>query len=295
MPLNSQTIKDLLQKQGPLFPSEVASRLSSTSLITNALLDELSNQGEILKSPSIGSSALYYLQGQEERLREKLGAIKKSPSLSNYGKSSLPSRLSQEQVQKLIQEEAEYKLRRAQQKARIDAQLKYKSEGLPLLGSSSRGEIYQVRKSPQERISQITRPSFSDEELLLNPIAKTRVKRLVAYPKAQIKKDPLQDSRLLKNIISKIEERRIRVDLDSIIKKKGEWWFEAQAPGSLGTFKAVGIINLKNNISDTDLSRLFESAITKKTLHVLFYRGKLSKQAEIKYDDVKGLVRLFEL
>ena len=70
---NTETVINFLRKNGPSLPVEIGKTLGFNSLLTNAVLSDLIIRGQIKRSvKSIGSSFIYYLQGQEDAMRAKL-------------------------------------------------------------------------------------------------------------------------------------------------------------------------------------------------------------------------------
>ncbi len=66
-------IIDLLKSKGPLLPIEISKELRINFLFLNPFLSEFARQGKILRSyRKYGDSFIYYLPGQEEKVREML-------------------------------------------------------------------------------------------------------------------------------------------------------------------------------------------------------------------------------
>lgn len=58
---------------GPIVPSEITRKLETDSMIISALISELIKEGLVFYShKKIGSSPLYYVKGQESKMRERL-------------------------------------------------------------------------------------------------------------------------------------------------------------------------------------------------------------------------------
>lgn len=66
-------ILNLIKELGPIVPSEITSKLGEDSMIVSALISELIRNGKVKYShKKIGSSPLYYVEGQEDEVRKRL-------------------------------------------------------------------------------------------------------------------------------------------------------------------------------------------------------------------------------
>jgi len=66
-------IVGLIRSLGPIVPAEISSKLKVNSVIVSALLSELIREKVIKYShKKVGSSPLYYIAGQEDRVRKRL-------------------------------------------------------------------------------------------------------------------------------------------------------------------------------------------------------------------------------
>ena len=71
--MTKNQILDIVKKTGPVLPSQISAEIKTSILFASAMLSELVDKGEVQISVlKIGSSPLYYLRGQEEKLEEYL-------------------------------------------------------------------------------------------------------------------------------------------------------------------------------------------------------------------------------
>ena len=78
-----EKILNYISKNGPTLPVDIVKLTGGDSLISNAYLSELVSSKEILKSDElVGTANIYYLPGQEDKLKNKLSELidfKKTP------------------------------------------------------------------------------------------------------------------------------------------------------------------------------------------------------------------------
>src|SRR3989344_4641015 len=74
----------LVQKNGPVLPIKICNELKITTIFAGAILSDLIGSGKVkISSAKIGSSPIYYVQGQEEKL-EVLYSHLKEPEKKAY-------------------------------------------------------------------------------------------------------------------------------------------------------------------------------------------------------------------
>ena len=68
-----EKILNYISENGPTLPVDIVKLTGGDSLISNAYLSELVSSKEILKSDElVGTANIYYLPGQEDKLKNKL-------------------------------------------------------------------------------------------------------------------------------------------------------------------------------------------------------------------------------
>ena len=74
-----ERIIEEISKQGPLLPVEIASKTGLNSFLIKGYLEELVKEGKLrISKDKIGSDFIYYLEGQEEKLKQKYSESKDS-------------------------------------------------------------------------------------------------------------------------------------------------------------------------------------------------------------------------
>ena len=67
---NNQQVMNIIKTKGPILPLQLAKEIDTNSIIASAILSELISQKQVLIShANIGSSPLYYVSGQEQKLQ----------------------------------------------------------------------------------------------------------------------------------------------------------------------------------------------------------------------------------
>ena len=84
-----EEIIEYLSKNGPSLPLKIAKAVDMTNIFTTAILSELTNEKRVKTSNlKIGSSPLYLIPGQEDKL-EKYENELKGPKKEAYLKSKM--------------------------------------------------------------------------------------------------------------------------------------------------------------------------------------------------------------
>ncbi len=68
---NKEKVMQFISMRGPVLPVNVAKHIEQPLLISSAILSELVSSGKLkLSSLKVGSSPVYYVPGQEERVQQ---------------------------------------------------------------------------------------------------------------------------------------------------------------------------------------------------------------------------------
>jgi len=77
MIMNSEAILELIKQNGPSLPVEISNKFGLNSYVANAYLNEMVTKGVLKKSGErVGSNFLFYVEGQDKAMQDKLEKLK---------------------------------------------------------------------------------------------------------------------------------------------------------------------------------------------------------------------------
>lgn len=76
----SEHVYSLIKERGPILPVDIVKEIGGNTILTGALISDLVRRGKVsvTKNIRVGSSPLYYVPGQEERLEKYLHLLSES-------------------------------------------------------------------------------------------------------------------------------------------------------------------------------------------------------------------------
>ena len=291
----NQAILEIISRKGPVIPVQVSKEINDNIMMASARLSELLSSKKIkISSLKIGGSPLYYLPGQEEKLRNfanNLGGVdRKAYDL-----------LEQSKV-----------LRDAAMEPAIRVALRQiKDFAVPLQVSyQEKTEIfwkwYLIENKEVEIAIKDILDSISKSHEMLQPQAlqKTPEQTRLEKPKEEIKKPeettkkeiqktrkPTQKINFLNEINGFFSKAKINIIDTKEIKKNSEFDMLIELNTQLGNVKYFCKAKNKKNISEGDLSSALVSAQSKGLPLLFITNGKASKKSQEKLKtDFKNIV-----
>lgn len=277
-----EKIVDFIRENGPTLPVQIVSKTGGNSFVASAYLSDLVDKKEILQSEErVGSVPLYYLAGQEDLLKKKIGEL-------NAGVKTARSF-----QKKPVDETPELESKRKD----FDRRLKQIEEE-----ESRRQEV--KKKSALEKARELIKKTV---ELPKPKVEIPSPKIEVPKPKTEIPK-PIERPRVAKpKVVEKVEEvdelsfskraleflERLNVDVlqsDKLTDISGEC--VVQAPSSVGPLKFYVKIWGKKRLNKSDIAESYALALEKKMPVIILTNGTVAKTAKKYLKEVGGFVRV---
>ena len=316
----------LVQKNGPVLPIKICNELKITTIFAGAILSDLIGSGKVkISSAKIGSSPIYYVQGQEEKL-EVLYSHLKEPEKKAYD-------LLKEN--KILEDAALTPLQRVALREIKDfaiplnlttGQLFWKfhlinnSEAEALIKSYlSLPEIRKEEIRPaEEKTIEPKKEEFKQETPVQKEIEKK--KEVKEIKREELEKENIKEKKEIKEEQTKLEPglkgkkehkprketktkakkysvseianyldgREMKVLNEEVIKSS-EYNFNIQIKSQLGMLKYLLKFSSKKSVSDKDLILAQHEASAKKLPLIYLSPGKLSEKAK-KYSEANNIL-----
>jgi len=256
-----QAIIEFLRENGPSHPIQVNKVLGLDSFTASAILKEMLEEGLVKRSVKrVGGSPLYYLKGQEERMREmvlkSLNPIERKVVEEVRSKGFL--------FQEELSPQARYVINELRD---VLIPLKARVEGEERV-------LWKFYKVPNEEIERRLKRGEMKEEVV-------RERREVVK-KEEKRVDVEEKLREFGELIGKE------------VVKRGEIRYSLVTRGPLRQ-KYIVIFKKKSKISDVDLNNAYAESVRLKTPVILISKGKLTKKAKALLKEVRNLVHFIEL
>jgi hypothetical protein len=284
---NKEEILDLVKREGPVLPAQLAKEINTNILFASAILSELVDKKHlILTNVKKGGSPFYYIKGQENKLE----------ALSEF-LGSKPR-----EIFDLLKEKKVIRDKTAQPWQRV-ALREIKDFAIPLnVGVSGEYEIFwkyfladndETKLLIKENLG-ISNPEKEEEpkEKLVEETPPKEIKpEEIKEEKPKEIESPLVDGGggVFDSVDKYFEENKAYVISQDSVRKGKEVNFVIDVPTVLGKLRYFVKVRSKKSISDKDIQSAWDEG-NKKKLPVLFLTdGSLTKKAE-KYlnDNVSG-------
>lgn len=298
-----ERILNIIKERGPSFPVQIARTINVSPLFTSVFLSELVEDSKLrTSSMKIGSSSLYYIQGQEAQLenfiehlnqreKEAFFLIKSSLVLEDDKQTPIirvalraikdfasPFKITVQSADRIFwkyhllkDDEFDKKIKRildpfaAIMEDKPKEEIKEK-EAKPL------EKIEKDRETPVEPIIEVN--SESEEEPEIKP---AKSKKKVVSQFAEKVKDYLaaKDIEVLVSIIEKKKEFIAKIRTDTLFGKQ-EYYLIAKD---------------KKKITETDINLALQKAQSEKMLAILLCPGEIDKKAHPHLKEWRNLVK----
>src|SRR3989344_4034900 len=248
-----------VRSNGPVLPLQIAKHLSTNTIFAGAILSELISAKHIFVThATIGSSPLYYIKGQEEKL---------GPSLYNYLKQKEKQAYDKIKESKIIRESEAEPWQRV-------AMRDLKDFCFPLTVTID-----------QEKIEIFWKFYLVSEEEAKNLISSMLKKEEPIEPIKEIVKDKALEKDKFYNYIKEFcSKNNIRISEELVISKNKEFDFTAKIPSNIGLITYYIKAKNKKSINDGDISLAFSESQLRKLPCLFLTTGKLNKKASVILD-----------
>ncbi|MDD5182362.1 MAG: hypothetical protein PHC66_04305 [Candidatus Nanoarchaeia archaeon] len=288
-----EKIMQLVRMSGPTLPNVVAKQLNTEIYLASAILSGLVQNGHLkLSFRRIGSSPLYYVPGQENKVRERL-----HKELNELEKKAL-ERIRDLKVAFTEELYPQERFLVSELKDFVEA-LTINSDGQELKlwkhYSVSQDELNSIISSklhktePKQELTQLevqqtlqptAQQSQAVEEMKpLSIFSEPPKQETVEVPKPKrVRKEhaPKQDSEFERKVHEYLKEKKI--EIISTKGKKGETIHEASLPTALGSQNLLVKISGKANVAESDISTFYTECLHLKKPGIIFVSNELSKK-----------------
>ena len=286
-----ERIVEIVKRIGPVLPVQISKEIGMDILMASAHLAELTASKRLkISTIKVGSSPLYYLQGQEAMLQKYTGSM-------NDKEKKAYDLLNQEKV-----------LRDSEQQPVIRVALReIKDFALPLnVKYNDSSEIFwKWYLAPDEETEKLIKAKL---QILEKPIEKKieekkemkqeaaqkaekqkplkeTAEKLQKQPAEKIQKEKTKERKqkedsFFKDIIKFFEKNKINIVSSEVIKKNSEFDFIVEIPSVVGNLQYYCKAKNKKRISDSDLSNAYVKGQFKKLPVLVLSSGELSTKAQ---------------
>ena len=279
---------DYVRQNGPILPVQISKAIGTNILMASAILAELVSSKKVkLTHQNIGSSPLYYIEGQEFKLEELL--------LSKIdGKRKEAAQLLKEK--KVLQEsELEPSIRVAMK------EIKDFAIPLSVTFNNQKYIFWKWHLTNNEEVRLIINPIFKSKPTPeLKEQIKEKIEELETAKKEPEIKEPVKEVEteetqeiigFYREINNYFRENKVKILKEEIIKRDREFNFVITITSNLGELKYFVKVKNKKKISDADISLAYSQAQMENLPLLYLTNGDITKKAEkIIENNLKGVV-----
>ena len=273
-----EKILNYISENGPTLPVDIVKLTGGDSLISNAYLSELVSSKEILKSDElVGTANIYYLPGQEDKLKNKLSELidfKKTPK--NF------------QTKKVVETPELIKRREDFNKRLKLIEEREKKEKIVERPSSIIKKIIEIPKnSPKIEGKKI--PVTDSEKIIEKP--REIINKIVEKVKPKLNKTNYDDNKsLYHSAINFLENSNEIISKNMIDENSGTCVIRVKS--SVGPIKFyVNIIN-KKRLTKSDIAEKYAESIEKKMPVIIITNATIANTSKKYLKELGGLVRV---
>lgn len=273
-----EKILNYISENGPTLPVDIVKLTGGDSLISNAYLSELVSSKEILKSDElVGTANIYYLPGQEDKLKNKLSELidfKKTPK--NFQTKKVV------ETPDLIKRREEFNNRL---KLIEDREKKEKIIERPKNIIKKIVEI--PKKSPI--IEEKKLPITDSEKMIEKP--REIINKIVEKVKPKLNKTNYDDNKsLYHSAINFLENSNEIISKNMIDENSGTCVIRVKS--SVGPIKFyVNIIN-KKRLTKSDIAEKYAESIEKKMPVIIITNATIANTSKKYLKELGGFVRV---
>lgn len=273
-----EKILNYISENGPTLPVDIVKLTGGDSLISNAYLSELVSSKEILKSDElVGTANIYYLPGQEDKLKNKLSELidfKKTPK--NFQTKKVV------ETPDLIKRREEFNNRL---KLIEDREKKEKIIERPKNIIKKIVEI--PKKSPI--IEEKKLPLTDSEKMIEKP--REIINKIVEKVKPKLNKTNYDDNKsLYHSAINFLENSNEIISKNMIDENSGTCVIRVKS--SVGPIKFyVNIIN-KKRLTKSDIAEKYAESIEKKMPVIIITNATIANTSKKYLKELGGFVRV---
>lgn len=278
-----EKIIEIIKTNGPALPVTIAGKIQMSLLFTSAFLAELYQEKKIkMTSMRVGSSPVYYIEGQEEGL-EKYSTYLKSKEKEAY-ELLKKNRFLEDAKQEPAIRVALRAIKDFAMPAKENQTWKYYLE---------KEENYNSKEETQEKKEEIKNEEKINE--VENEKQKENLEKNIKeeIKESQIEKKIEEKNNFEKDFISicekEIENLKIKIIEKTQTKKKEFSWI-GRIENQFGEIEIKIIGKDKKTITDKDIEKSFEEVKSNKKIIIYITNGELSKKAKEVHREYKNTI-----
>ena len=286
-----ERILSVVQQKGPSFPVQIAKIINVSSLFTSVFLSELREDNKLRTSHmKVGSSSLFYIQGQEAQLENFIEYL-------NQREKEAFFMIKDSQV---LEDEKQAPVMRVALRAIKDFAMPFKItvSGIEkifwkyhLLSDEEFDRKVKRIFNPSAELADSKKEKKPEAEEQKNEIEKVReeYEKIISVPKQSIgKKKPVSD------FADKIKDYLASKDIEilaSIIEKKKEFAAKIRADTLFGKQEYYLVAKDKKKINETDFALVLQKAQAEKMIALILSPGEIDKRAAPYLKEWKNMVK----
>ncbi len=286
-----ERVYNFMKVQGPVVPTQVAKYIENESYVASAVLSELLNSKKIqMTHKSVGSSRLYFIKGQEDKIGDLVYSHLKSKEKEAYDLLKEHSVLKDTELEPWCR----VALRNLPDFAMgILVETSSGQEGFwkfYLVEDSTAKDLITenwVGESEVETVEEVEEepeivegPEYElveeefEEEAVVEPVKKKDLSAYVEVPK------PKLEGNFYKKVVRYFENNGVEIIDQTLIKKNKEFAFIVSVPSNIGDFTLFAYAKDKKSITENDLALAFVESQRKNMACMLLSTGGVSKKTE---------------
>ncbi len=327
-PTKSEQVYSIIQEHGPILPVDIVKKIGGNTILTGALISDLVRKGKVkvTKNIRVGSSPLYYVSGQEERLETFLHLLSESErraveilkkngvifeneipelyriGLMNASDFSIPLNIKYKDTEyhafKWFLLDAESTKTLIQNKLEETAG---KDNGSPVLEDQDIEEN-QTRYEPEQPVSEnvTTGPTGDTQETTSNETTETNASTQ-PHESEQLSislnalQEDIKNDNLLNSLYGLSQTMGFKLRTYDIVRKNREVNAIIRFSSPFGTLTYFAKALDKKRISPSDLYSLFAEAQIKKLPALLITGGELQTQAQKLVDKELTTIKVYKI
>ena len=286
--LKERAIK-YLEENGPSIPVRLSKELGVDPIWAGAILSELIQMHQIkLSSMKVGSTPIYYLDGQEEQLEkfadEHLKDTPKQAYLLLKKELTLDDATQEPQIRVALRSLRDFAIM-SNENGRITWKYAFAKEKAPEPEEDKENIIEKPDEEVVEEDTIEPEKEIGDEE-------ETRAEETKEVENI-FEEEPEKED-LLTRVKGALEELNIKLLEETDVKKR-EFMGLGRMQGLLGETEILIIAKDKKSINDKDLEKIFQEITEQKKQVLLLTTGELAKKSIEAYRNYKNIIKIKQI
>jgi len=264
---------DFLKRNGPILPVRVSKIVGTNIMMASALLSQLVTEKKIrITHESIGGSPLYYVDGQEALLQDRLGN-----QLNGKKKEVLYDNSLEPSIRIALRELKDFAVP-------IDVTLNEKLERYWRWYLISNDQVKELLVKKEQL--EIMQEEINQARLDIEKKPRVREQRKVEVKKVEVKEEKEEKKEVMKKVnfylsVDKyFEQNNVRILHEEVVRRDKEFNFIIEIPSNLGKLRYFVKVRNKKKVSDGDLSLAYSQAQTKNLPLLFLTNGEMTNKAK---------------